>query len=85
MTQTVEELTAEVERLKGALRLMARCDRSKPYEHHEPRHFDNRLPRDAGGTVWLTPREIARNFLREPNLATFAEARGPLLMTEPGP
>lgn len=29
------------------------------YDHHKPRR-DGRLPREDGGTIWLTPREMAR-------------------------
>lgn len=32
------------------------------YEHHQPRRFDGLLP--EGGTIWLTPREMARHALQ---------------------
>jgi hypothetical protein len=57
----------EIERLRTALRDCARNDRSR-YNHHEPRPFDGKKP--SPGTIWLTPREIARSVLREPALAT---------------
>lgn len=57
----------EIERLKKALRDAARNDATH-YEHHEARQFDRKKP--DPGTIWLTPREIARRVLQDPWLAT---------------
>jgi len=56
-----------ITKLQLALRAAARNDKSN-YNHHETRPFDNTKPNP--GTIWLTPREIARRALSEPNLAT---------------
>ncbi len=40
-----------------ALRSIIENDRTY-YEHHEPRR-DGKLPREDGGTIWKTPRQIA--------------------------
>ena len=32
------------------------------YDHHEPRP-DGTLPRESGGTCWLTPKQIAMRIL----------------------
>ena len=59
------------------------CDRALWYALRwaaEPRPFDgmkpmdDRLPPDQRGSIWLTPHEIARRALREPDLATFKES-----------
>lgn len=36
------------------------------FEHHQVRRWDGKDPHEAGfdGTIWQTPREIARNALR---------------------
>jgi len=60
----------KIARLENALRSCARSDKTT-YEHHEPRRFDGRKPEDVNGTIWLTPREIARGALGEHNLATW--------------
>lgn len=57
----------EIERLRTALRNAARNDKTR-YNHHETRPFDGKKP--SPGTIWLTPREIARSVLQEPALAT---------------
>jgi hypothetical protein len=71
---------ARVDELERALRAAARNDKSV-YVHHEMRPFDDlrpqdddSVPPDQRGTIWLTPREIARRVLREPDLATLHEA-----------
>jgi len=62
----------KIARLEAALRSCARSDKTT-YEHHEPRRFDGLRPEDDGGTIWLTPREIARCALGEPDLATWGD------------
>jgi hypothetical protein len=59
-----------------SLREIYRND-STTYAHHQPRGFDGRKPDAFGGTIWLTPREIASNALRRVGLSapdSFAEA-----------
>lgn len=67
MREALDEAFDEIERLRTALRNATRNDRSR-YNHHEPRPFDGKKP--SPGTIWLTPREIARGVLQEPALAT---------------
>ena len=68
-----------VDELERALRAAARNDKSH-YDHHEPRPFDgmkpmsDSMPPERRGSIWLTPREIARRVLREPELATLEES-----------
>lgn len=50
-------LKAENKWLRGALERCARNDKTT-YEHHEPRP-DGTRPKESGGTIFLTPREIA--------------------------
>lgn len=68
-------LQTEISRLRVSLRMAARNDKTS-YRHHEARPFDGRKPMSADGTIWLTPREIARRILEDPNLATAADALG---------
>jgi hypothetical protein len=74
-----QALAARIVELERALRAAARNDKSR-YDHHEPRPFDGMRPMDESmppeqrGSIWLTPREIARRALREPDLATFEES-----------
>jgi hypothetical protein len=44
--------------LVDALRTIAMNDRTT-YEHHEPRPRDGKSPKEAGGTIWTTPRQVA--------------------------
>lgn len=62
-----EALIEKIDTLKLALRNAARNDKTR-YNHHEPRPFDGQKP--SPGTIWLTPREIARSVLQEPALGT---------------
>jgi hypothetical protein len=64
----------EIERLKTALRQCARNDATE-YDHHDPRRWDGKKPSESvpPGSIWLTPREIARAVLKEPDLATFSD------------
>ena len=66
----IERLEARIDELENALRGAARNDKTR-YDHHEARPFDGKSPHP--GTIWLTPREIARRFLREPKLATVSD------------
>lgn len=45
------------------LQTIYRCDKTR-YDHHEKRTWDGKLPEDEGGTIWLTPREMAGQALR---------------------
>jgi len=47
----------------GNLQTIVRNDRSN-YRHHEPRPWDDRRPDVEGGTIWLTPKELATRALR---------------------
>jgi len=49
--------------LIDALRSCAMNDKSK-YYHHQPRARDGKLPKEEGGTIWKTPREIALDTLK---------------------
>lgn len=54
----------EIERLKQALQNVIKNDKTY-YNHHDPRP-DGRLPKEDGGTIWLTPKEIAKRALPQP-------------------
>ena len=74
-TPTIEELQERITELEEALRSCARNDKTS-YFHHEPRPFDGRRPTQVegtAGTIWLTPREIARQVLGERDLATLSD------------
>lgn len=47
----------------SVLRAICRADRTR-YDHHEPRAWDGKRPKEDGGTIWLTPREKAESALR---------------------
>lgn len=47
----------------AVLRAICRADRTR-YDHHEPRAWDGKRPKEDGGTIWLTPREKAESALR---------------------
>lgn len=68
----LERGAAEIERLQRALRNCARND-GTVYDHHQPRRWDSKKPSEAPehGSIWLTPREIARAALHDRTLATF--------------
>jgi hypothetical protein len=74
----IAELQRWLMALEEALRRCARNDKSQ-YAHHEARPFDGRKPgtREQGGTIWLTPREIARRALGEDWLATLDDPEHP--------
>lgn len=54
----------EIEGLKQALQNVIKNDKTY-YNHHDPRP-DGRLPKEDGGTIWLTPKEIAKRALPQP-------------------
>jgi len=54
-----------LDKTAAALRAICRADRTT-YNHHERRPWDGKAPREAGGTIWLTPREQAARALRGP-------------------
>ena len=56
-----EKAERERDRLREALKMCLQNDKTY-YNHHEPRR-DGTKPDDVGGTIWLTPREIARAAL----------------------
>ena len=56
-----EELAEIRAQLPALLRAIAMSDRTT-YEHHEKRPRDGKKP--EGGTIWLTPREMAIAALR---------------------
>ena len=58
---TIFELERENERLKEALQSVIEADKTI-YKHHEPRP-DGRLPKENGGTIWMTPKQIAQGVL----------------------
>ena len=35
------------------------------YMHHEARPFDGKTPKEDGGTIWWTPRQLARTVLKQ--------------------
>ena len=53
----------QVAMLIDALRAVAMNDKTA-YEHHEKRRQDSKRPETAGGTIWLSPREIALETLK---------------------
>jgi len=54
----------QLEGLVRALQNIVRLDATS-YEHHQPRRWDGKTPDEvSGGTIWLTPREIARGWLK---------------------
>ena len=56
-----EEQTKQIIAL---LQEVVRNDETR-FSHHQPRRFDGKDPKAAGGTIWLTPREMARRALRK--------------------
>lgn len=58
----LERLRNERGQLVKMLQEVVRSDRTT-YQHHEARPFDGLLPSEAGGTIWLTPKEMARHAL----------------------
>lgn len=60
--QTDGPKTLARETLVEGLRLIALSDKTA-YEHHEKRYQDGKLPETVGGTIWLTPREVALRAL----------------------
>lgn len=51
------------EQLVAMLQEIVRNDTTR-YDHHEARRWDGRTPDSKGGTIWLTPKEMARQALR---------------------
>lgn len=60
--ERIAELERQRESTVRALQAIVRNDATS-YQHHEPRRWDGRTPDADGGTIWLTPREIARQML----------------------
>ena len=54
---------AKTSAFAAVLRAICRADRTR-YDHHEPRAWDGKRPKEDGGTIWLTPREKAESTLR---------------------
>lgn len=55
------KLQGEIKNLREALQSVIEADKTT-YRHHEPRP-DGRLPKENGGTIWMTPKEIAQGVL----------------------
>lgn len=54
----------DVKQLVAMLQIIVRNDETH-FEHHQARRWDGKKPREAGGgTIWLTPREMAISALR---------------------
>ena len=58
-----EEKPIDREQLVRLFQEIVRND-ATTYDHHQARRWDRKKPADAGGTIWLTPREMARQALR---------------------
>lgn len=56
------QLEKQRESTVRALQTIVRND-TTAYEHHQPRRWDGKTPDEDGGTIWLTPREMARQML----------------------
>ena len=63
LLERVRELEKHRESTVRALQTIVRND-ATAYEHHQPRRWDGRTPDAEGGTIWLTPREMARQLLK---------------------
>lgn len=50
----------ETKQIVAMLQTIVRNDETR-FEHHQPRRWDGKRP--TGGTIWLTPREMARRAL----------------------
>jgi hypothetical protein len=48
----------------ATLQSIVRNDKTD-YRHHESRPWDGRKPGAEGGSIWLTPRELATRALRQ--------------------
>jgi hypothetical protein len=53
----------KIAQMTKAFRYVALADRTT-YEHHEKRPRDGKRPEEIGGTIWLTPREVALDVLK---------------------
>lgn len=54
----------DVNQLVALLQTIVRNDETR-FEHHQPRRWDGKVPSDVGsGSIWLTPREVARSALK---------------------
>lgn len=63
VTDVKEIKVDSVDGIVEILQAIVRNDRSN-YRHHEPRPWDDRRPDVEGGTIWLTPKELATRALR---------------------
>jgi hypothetical protein len=60
----MERKTIDPEQLVKLLQAIVRNDETH-FEHHQPRRWDGKAPSDVGsGSIWLTPREMARRALK---------------------
>lgn len=62
MHRQIDDLIGYNQRMRDALMMVIANDKTV-YQHHERRPSDGALPESAGGTVWRTPAEIAKDFL----------------------
>ena len=70
MLKTAVRAAADrIDALETVLRNAARNDKTV-YKHHEARPWNGEKPGVSDGTIWLTPAEMARVVLGEPDLAT---------------
>jgi hypothetical protein len=53
----------QIENMKQALNAIIENDKTQ-YGHHQPRPNGD-MPEKTGGTIWMTPREIARSALKD--------------------
>ena len=59
----IDAARAKPSAFAAVLRAICRADRTR-YDHHEPRAWDGKRPKEDGGTIWLTPREKAESALK---------------------
>ena len=70
MLKTAVRAAADrIDALETVLRNAARNDKTV-YKHHEARPWNGEKPGVSDGTIWLTPAEMARAILDDPDLAT---------------
>lgn len=50
-------------RYREALESVIQNDKTY-YNHHEPRPYDDKVPKEDGGTIWMTPRQVAERRLK---------------------
>jgi len=77
ISRHAEEIRKAKEPLLKRMLTIWKNDKTE-YEHHEARPFDGEKPRDVdGGSIFLTPREIAEDALREAGINPWDVSRAP--------